>query len=121
MPTEQDIDPEDIQDLWDNCFLIHTNDLAKPDYNYIYLGQAVMEAYRGGLSDSDPALLLSPNATKLASCYVQVITQRKPLIDEGEFYNLHHQLVKYRQCLLPLGKDGKVDAIFGGMRYKIFP
>jgi hypothetical protein len=29
-------------------------------------------------------------------------------------------MVKYRQCLLPLGEEGDVKAVFGGMRYKIY-
>lgn len=121
MPTEEDIDPDDIQDLWDSCFLIHVKDLAKPDYNYTYLGQAIIDAYRYGLSDDEETGLISPNAGKLANGYNQVVITAKPLLEEGEFRNLNNQIVKYRQCLLPLGEEQRVKAIFGGMRFKIFP
>lgn len=121
MPTEEDIDPDDLQDLWDNCFLIHVKDLSKPDYNYTYLGTAIIEAYRSGLSESDPGRLISPNADKLAHSYSEIVKTGKPVIEEDEFRNLHNDIVKYRQCLLPLGHNGTVDAIFGGMRFKIFP
>src|ERR1700761_8086466 len=99
MPTEQDIDPEDIHDLWDSCFLIHVKDLEKSGYNYTYLGQAIEEAYQGGLSSADPALV-SPHASKLSVCYAQIAQTRKPVVDEGEFVNQRNETVKYRQCLL---------------------
>mgnify|MGYP000551252641 CR=1 FL=1 len=121
MPTEADIDPSDLQDLWGYCFLIHVKDIDKPDYNYTYLGMEIEKAYQGELTDDDIGAVASPNASKLAGSYARVIETRKPLIDEGEFVNLRNETVKYRQCLLPLGEDNKVDAIFGGMRFKIFP
>lgn len=120
MPTEQDIDPDDIVDLWDSCFLIHVKDLNQPDYNYTYLGQKILDAYKHGLSDGDATEVLSPNAGKLAMSFSKVIESSKPLIGEGEFKNIHQETVKYRQCLLPLGENGRVDAILGGMHFKIF-
>lgn len=121
MPREQDIDPDHIEDLWDHCFLIHLKDLQKEGYHYTYLGEAIKMAYQGGLSEADTNGLVSPNAAHLADCYMEIMHSRKPLVDEGEFRNGHGDLVKYRQCLLPLGDGETVDAIFGGMRYKIFP
>ncbi len=60
MPAEQDIDPDDIRDLWDSCFLIRVKDLGKADYNYTYLGEAIIEAYHHGPSTSDPAEWFRP-------------------------------------------------------------
>ena len=121
MPTEDDIDPDYLKDLWDYCFLIHVKDLDKPDYNYTYLGDEIKKAYQGELSGSECGEVASPNAKELAVSYEKVIKNCTPLLDEGEFVNMHNDVVKYRQCLLPLGENGKVDAIFGGMRFKIFP
>lgn len=121
MPREEDINPDDIADLWDSCFLIHVKDLIQQDYNYTYLGQAIIDAYTSGFSADDPNEgLVSPNAGKLAHSYARVIATMKPVLEEGEFKNAHNDTVKYRQCLLPLGDDGEIKAIFGGMRFKIF-
>ena len=121
MPSENDIDPDDIGDLWDNCFLIQIRDLEKSDYNYTYLGTAIIEAYRGNLTEDYPAELIALNANKLDGHFREVIINKHPVIHEGEFTNLSGSLVKYRQCLLPLSHDlTNVDAIFGGMRFKIF-
>jgi len=120
MPAERDIDPDEISDLWDSCFLIHVKDLDKPDYNYTYLGPKIVAAYEHGLSDDETHGLLSPNAGKLVANYERVIQTSKPLIEEGEFTNMHQETVRFRQCLLPLGENGQVDAILGGMHFKIF-
>lgn len=121
LPAEVDIRSQDIEDLWDSCFLVRVADLDKPDYNYTYLGKDIVEAYRSGLSAGDPGAMVSPNARKLSAGYNRVIVTAKPLLEEGEFRNLHNDIVKYRQCLLPLGEEGAVTAVFGGMRFKIFP
>ena len=121
MPVEDDIDPDDLQDLWDYCFLIHTKDLNKPDYNYTYLGRALETAYDGQLTADHTGSHGSLNASKLSGSYKKVISEKVPHFEEGQFTNLHNDIVKYRQCLLPLGENGRVDAIFGGMRFKIFP
>lgn len=121
MPHEDDIDPDDIADLWDNCFLVHVTDLKKPDYNYTYLGDAIALAYQGDLLADASEEIVSPHASKLSVCYDQIISTKKPVVDEGVFRNHHNDIVKYRQCLLPLGEGEEVQAIFGGMRYRIFP
>jgi len=120
MPTEQDIDPEDLPDLWESCFLIHVRDLSKADYNYTYLGEKIADAYTHGTIKNDPESSKHPTANHLTRNFAQVVGTCKPLLEEGEFLNLRQETVKYRQCLLPLGADGKIEAIFGGMHFKIF-
>ncbi len=120
MPAEAEINPADIEDLWDHCLLVRIEDLEKEGYNYTYLGEAIINAYRHGLSQSDPASSVSPNADTLSHSYARVIATRKPVMEEGEFYNLRNEQVKYRQVLLPLGEGETVKAIFGGMRFKLF-
>ncbi len=120
MPREQDIDPDAIQDLWDYCFLIQVKDIGKAGYHYTYLGEEIKKAYQGGFSEADTDGLVSPNVDRLADCYMEIMHTKTPMVDEGEFKNASGDIVKYRQCLLPLGDSGEVTAIFGGMRYKIY-
>lgn len=119
LPHENDIDPDQLSDLWEYCFVIQVRDLDKSDYNYTYLGTAIREAYTAGIDNEDPDIA-SPNANKLTLKYQHVITTVQPVLEEGEFNNMRGQIIKYRQCLLPLGTDRTVEAIFGGMRFKIF-
>lgn len=121
MPAESDLNPDHIEDLWGHCFLIHTKELGdNVDYHYTHFGSEIKKAYQGDLSDTQVEDLISPNAKHIIGCFQKIIATHKPLVDEGEFRNLKGDVVKYRQCMLPMGDGDQVHAIFGGMRYKIF-
>lgn len=117
MPTEVEIDPADIADLWENCFLAHTRDIGKEGYHFTYLGKAIEDVYREGLTDADERSTVFPDMDILAKGYRHVIDKVAPLVQEGEITNPHGDVFKYRQVLLPLGNGRKVDAVFGGMRF----
>lgn len=120
MPEENDVDPDAIADIWDHCFVMQVRDILRKDYIYTYLGPSIAEAFRSGLSVDDAGGMVSPDASRLAPHYQQVLDHARPLVENGEFVNLRGQTVKFRQCLLPLGREGRVEAVFGGMRFKIF-
>jgi hypothetical protein len=64
--------------------------------------------------------MVGPNAFRLSKHFVRVLESRAPVLDEGEFDTVQGRRVLYRQVLLPLGDEDKpVEAIFGGMNYKI--
>lgn len=117
MPCENEINPADIADLWEYCFLVHTRDLHVEGLQFTYLGKAIEEIYRSGLSDDDSRGTIFPHVEELAAGYNEVINEVKPHISEGELINPHGDRLLYRQVLLPLGEAGKVDAIFGGLRF----
>lgn len=117
MPREEDIDPADIADLWEYCFLVHTNDVGKQGYNFTFLGKAIEDIYRHGLAADDDREPLFPSIDELAGQYHDVVIKSRPLITEGELTNPHGDRFKYRQVLLPLGEAGSVKAVFGGMRF----
>lgn len=121
MPAESDIDPEDLHDLWDCCFLLHVKDLDKPDYNYTYLGDDIHHMLSEGLAEESSSQLKTHHIIELTKNYRQAIATRKPILEEGEFINLAGSLVKFRQCLLPLGEGEEVQAILGAVRFKLFP
>jgi len=122
-PHESDIDPEEIADIWDYCFLISLDDVVKRiGYRYSYMGAALVGAFGDDASNPDMALrLLSstrvPNIKKID----EVLNEKHPVIDEGEFVNSHHMNVRYRTCIVPLGyDDGQVSHLFGVMRWKAY-
>ena len=122
MPEQEEIIPADLHDLWENCFLVRVKDAKKSDYHYTYLGDAIKRAYFGGtLQNDDIDKLVSLAAPKMGEDFGQVLASGKPLVNEGEFCNLDNETVRYRQCILPLGKNGRVHAMLGGMRFRIFP
>lgn len=121
MPREEDIDPEALGDLWPKCFLIQTFDIKhRRDMNFTYLGQEIIDAYQDGMMNEGQNVLISPNASKLALSFRQVMESTAPVVAEGEFLALSGRVVRYRQCLLPLGEGDDVQAIFGGMSFKAY-
>lgn len=115
MPSETDINPDDLAELWDDCFLVHTSDLKMEDYNYIYLGVNIAHMYQDGVKGD----LEHFNASKLSKSFQKVIDTKKPVLEEGGIVNASGRTVLFRQCLLPLGKNNEVEAILGGIRYKL--
>jgi len=120
MPDEADLDPDALADLWPKCFLIQTFDIKREHYSYTYLGEEIIEAFQDGMMDEGQSMLVSPKANKLALSFNQVITTCAPVISEGEFLSLAGRMIRYRQCLLPLGKGEEVLAIFGGLSLKAY-
>jgi hypothetical protein len=120
MPSESDVVPDDIRDLWDNCFIIHLKDVKSSNYRYSYLGRKIIEAYRSGISDNSSVESMIPSAGMLDG-YVTVQKTHKPLIEAGEFSTINNHPVRYRQCLLPLGDGKEVKAILGALHMKVFP
>lgn len=122
-PRECDIDPDEISDIWDYCFLISLDDVVKRiGYRYSYMGAALVGAFGDDVNNPDMALrLLSstrvPNIKKIE----EVLNKKHPVIDEGEFTNAHHMNVRYRTCIVPLCyDDGQVSHLFGVMRWKAY-
>lgn len=120
MAVENDIDPEELGQDWEFCFLLQSRDVANiQDYNFTYLGTKIMNAYFDKAIDAHNQFMVGPNAFRLSKHFARVLETKAPVLDEGEFETLHGRHVLYRQVLLPLGEGDDVDAIFGGMNYKI--
>ena len=120
MPSERDLVPEDISDLWDNCFLIPVQNIPPSSYRYSYIGRNIMEVYGGAPPTNDMTKAITPPAGVIDVC-MTVLQNRKPLIESGEFTRHDNRVVKYRQCLLPLGEGDEVRVIFGALHLKVFP
>ena len=124
MPLEADIDPDEISDIWDSCFLVHVES-GKDDqeFKYTYLGQSLIEAYGDDLNNKEVCeKLVYPSSMSLVHKFKEVITEQKPVIEDSEFTNTKGMLIKFRSCMLPLGKDSDSDVqyVIGGMKWKAF-
>jgi hypothetical protein len=121
MPIESDIDPDVLGDDWEYCFLLQARDVATiADYNFTYLGDKILRAYFDTSIDAHNPHMIGPNAFRLSRYFNRVIETQAPVMDEGAFETLQGRQILYRQVLLPLGAvDKDIDAIFGGMNYKL--
>ncbi len=115
-PPEEDLDPDMLQEAWDHCFLIY------PRHNqfcFTHLGSVVKGAYGSDRTIECRVFIESPAADSLTYKYQEVLESREPIIENAEFINLQDDLVRFKQCLLPLGPDenGEVTSILGCLHF----
>jgi len=117
MPREEDIDPADIADLWEYCFVAQVADIEKKNYPFTYLGKTIEDVYRFGLPLDEARGAILQDTSILTAHYDEVAAKATPFVGEGDFTNPHGDQFSFRQVLMPLGEGDKVQAIFGGMRF----
>jgi hypothetical protein len=115
MPTESDFKPDDIAEFWESCFLLHTARFNEGSYCHSHLGSQLAAAGK-----NEAELLISPQNPDVLSVYTGLLADLKPVASEGEIRSKTGKLVQFRRCFLPLGDNGTVTAIVGGMRFKVF-
>jgi hypothetical protein len=122
-PSEAEIEPDAIAAIWDSCFLVKVSrpEAAHLGYRYDYLGSALIEAFGGDVTHQEiSSRLIDPSSPPLVSRFENVVNMHAPDTDEAAFTNKRGLVVKYRSCILPLGRDsGSVDYILGGMKWKM--
>ncbi len=121
VPEERELDIQEIEEFWDSCFMIEiTYRGDECDYKYSYLGPSIVDAYGDDLTGKEVYNhLIAPYTTMLIAKFEVVVEDLQPVQDESEFVNLKGELVRYRQCLVPLGGvDGNIGFIMGSMMWK---
>ena len=123
-PSEEEIDPSEISDIWDACFLVKALENEHGDeYKYTYLGQSLVEAYGDDLTDKEVCeKLIYPTNMSLVHKFNEVVSSAQPTSEDGEFTNTKGMLIKFRSVMMPLGKQGEdgVQYVLGGMKWKAF-
>lgn len=119
-PSENDICPSAVGELWDNCYVIQKRDIEHPERgNYTYIGANLIAAYERGMLDTANGRLVSPKDLSVNGRYKEVMEQGMPLFEEDSFVDVHGDEVRFRQCFLPLTHGKGVDAVFGCMHFLI--
>ncbi|MBN66077.1 MAG: hypothetical protein CMM94_00710 [Rickettsiales bacterium] len=120
-PSEVDIDPDEISDIWESCFLVKVEEQDGKPYQYTYLGQDLISAYGDDQNEKEVCeKLVYPYSVSLEHKFDEVVEQKKPVMEDAEFTNSNSIVVKYRSSMLPLGENGEVEYIIGGMKWKGF-
>lgn len=117
-PEVNDIVPESITDVWDDCFLVEI-DRSKPalQFDYIHVGHNIKAMLEGGLCGTSVLSVMG----NLEPIYKQIMETGQGKTEEAEVKLRDNREIRYRRIFLPLGKSDVVDHIIGGMRYKVFP
>ena len=114
IPSESDIDPRAIPDMWPNCVVL---DVAgkETDPEITYIGSEL--AGRAGADLSGRTLSSAPAKTLVSeamSYYGQVLAKKVPITFGGEFTDSRGVKILYRSIILPLSVDGNgVNRLLG--------
>jgi len=106
LPSEADIDPKAIPDMWPHCAVL---DVAgnETDPEIAFVGPALAES--AGTDLTGRKLSQAPANTLVAkglSYYGQVLVKRVPITFGGEFTDQRGVKILYRSIILPLSEDG---------------
>lgn len=114
MPTEAEVTAHDIADLWQDCFILHFDSESRLRTDYI--GPDLLSLLQHHMDRKSPVMLEGKAAQ---SWLADMQKTPRPILHEGEMTNAKGRLVRYRQCMLPLGDDDRLTAILGAMRCKV--
>lgn len=123
-PFEQEIVPEEIDDIWQSCFLIKVEEAGgEPVFVYSFLGEDLIEAYGDDLTGHEICeTLIYPGNNEFSDKLLEVVNDEAAVVDESEFTNSQGLNIKSRSCLLPLGEANQsgVRYIIGGTKWRAF-
>jgi hypothetical protein len=123
IPQWQSFNGAAFDDLWQQCcgWRVDQGNSNTFTYTYEHVGQSVREAIGSDLTGKifNSRFNNFPGAT-ISKSIDNVVKNPTPLIEESQFINEKNKIVKYRSCLLPFGKDGKVTHIVLGLSWKAF-
>lgn len=113
-----------ISDLWQQCILFTVQPATgdtPASVNFYMLGDQAKKLYSNDMAGRTmyPSMKHFQGAA-IVRRVEDLISSPQILYDEGQFVNDRSKIVKYRSCLLPFGKDGKVSHILAGLSWREF-
>src|SRR5690606_8294951 len=84
-PRESEIDPAAIADIWESCFLISNDEVARRmGSRYSFLGKNLLDAFGDDITNQDTALrLLSTARVPNSRKFDEVLSEKHPVMDEA--------------------------------------
>ena len=117
VPPESLVNPDDIAEIWDDCFLIQVT--KTHGYRYDFLGDNLVEAYGGDMVGHEVDSLVSTSTSNAIERFREVIELKRPVVFMGVFVNYSNLKIKYRELLLPFTDgEGEINHILGGVRWR---
>jgi len=116
-----------IEDIWKQCCVwqVETGGEGRKinQYTYEYVGRGL----KGALGKDLTGMVFSSRlrqfpGARIAERIDEVVLQlhAQPITDEGVFVNEKDKIVKFRSCMLPFGRKGKVTHVVMGLSWKVF-
>lgn len=124
MPDFGHFNASAIDDIWQQCvlFTVSPEIENKPHVlNFHQIGERVRTLYGNEMVGRS----FNTSQRHFAGAAImrrveEIISKPSPLNDAGQFINERSKVVKYRSCLLPFGRNGKVSHIIAGLSWREF-
>lgn len=117
-PAEYEISENELDAIWQNCFIVRISD-AK--FIYESFGESLIEAYSYNMQGEEVVDdVLYPESPPLAHKLIEVLNSKEPLTYDGALINKENIDIKFRKILVPLGEEGRITHILGGMIWRPF-
>ncbi len=124
MPDFGHFNASAIADVWQHCVLF----TVAPSYderpfilNFYQVGDKVRGVYGNDMiGRSFNTSQRHFQGAAIIRRMEEVIVNPAPLTDVGQFVNETGKVVKYRSCLLPFGREGKVTHVIVGISWREF-
>ncbi len=123
LPPIGRLNPDRVYDLWPNCMMVQvvTVHAGTHTYSYEYVGPALQSMYGKDMTGQiGSGKLRDLPGWQMLKKVDEVVVTPSVVIEEGQFINEKSRIVKFRACLLPFGKNGKVTHVVVGMSYREF-
>jgi hypothetical protein len=124
MPDFSQFNPSSISDIWQQCVLFTVApsvDNTNSTLNFYQIGDKLSSIYAGDMiGRSFTAGQKHFQGAAIMRHMQQIITNPAPIMDAGQFINEKSKVVKYRSCLLPFGRNGKVTHVITGLSWREF-
>lgn len=113
-----------IADLWDRCIVLEVENTAGKKnvlYTYQHMGKEVIKAYGADLAGHYVNVNMHnfPGWQVLKSVDA-VFAEPGVQMSQGSFVNDGDQIIKYRACIMPFGRDEKITHALVGLSWKMF-
>jgi|GEM_PF-1902186 len=101
-PTESQVNPNELQDQWDNMFLLEVDQAQQGNFRYQYVGPSLIEAYGIDPTGKTHNSRDIPDMRSMLERSAKVATNGEVCMDESWFLNNKSQKIMYRCSLVPL-------------------
>lgn len=123
-PSFERLNQDAIGDMWDYCIVLEVETLTNKKnklYVYRHMGRRIIEAYGSDLTGNYVNVHMHnfPGWQVLKSVD-EVFAE--PVIQSsfGSFVNDTDQVVKYRACIMPFGRQERITHALVGLSWKVF-
>lgn len=124
MPDFGHFNASSVADIWQQCVLFTVSpEVENKPYvlNFYQIGDRLRSIYGNDMiGRSFNTAQRHFQGAAIVRRVEEIIANPTPMNDVGQFINERSKVVKYRSCLLPFGRDGRVTHVITGLSWREF-